>query len=164
MAGLSGQTLRDRTLIIDTIAGEVIQVYKRSLEDAIVAETRFMQGEMDKTLRNIAYKNVYSYPAKNTGRRYEHGGLADSDYYELDARILSDGEMQIMFTQREDIPTESFDDIWGGWDTRKIVEYGGNRQPYPRPYFDEVALTLAQNLPENIQRRTKQSLRMRGIL
>lgn len=168
MAGLSGQTAGQRTYAIDAIAEEVKQVYRKAFKDAVTVETRYMNQQLDRTLRNVTFRQVYNYPALNPNRRYYHGGLADKQYYGLEAKLNGD-EMEIIFTQTALIPHESYDDdaenAIRGYDTRMIVEEGSIffRQPAPRPYFDDVAKELAANLPENIQRRIQQSMRMRGM-
>lgn len=169
MAGLSGQTAGKRTYAIDAIANEVKQIYRKSFQDAVSVETRLMNTQLDRTLRNVTFRQVYDYPAQNPNRRYYHGGLADAQYYSLEAKIHGDGEMQIVFLQESEIPHESYDDdaenAIAGYDTRMIVEEGSIffRQPKPRPYFDDVANELARSLPQNIESRIQKSMRMRGF-
>lgn len=168
VANLSGQKSRYKVDVISDLGQSVVAAYRSSLTEATLWQTRQMEADLSAALRNVTFDHsireggVYQYPAKNTGRRYEHGGLADDQYYAFEAITNSD-EMQIVFYQKEEIPTESMDDTWQEWDTRKIVEYGGNRQPFPRPYFDFVALELAKTLPQDIESRIAKSMRMRGF-
>jgi hypothetical protein len=176
MAGLSGQTSFKRTFSLTQMKNEIVQIYRKSFQDAVMIETNAMKTDLSKALRNATFQNVYSYPSTNPNRRYYHGGIADPQFYEFEAVVRSSDDIEIVFFQDEFIPHESFDgsddDTHGGfneYDTRRIVEEEDAeirkkwKQPKARPYFDDVARLLSQRLPENINSRIHKSMRMRGM-
>lgn len=168
---LPGQIGRYKVDVINQLTRDVVAAYKSSFKDAVEIQTKSMRDNLRDAVQNVTMERpekeggIYAYKAKNPNRRYEHGGLADYRYYALNAEI-KDGEAQIAFYQKRDIPHESFDDIWGHTDTRRIVETGSPdffNQPYPRPYFDFIAEELAKTLPEDIDNRIASSMRQRGF-
>lgn len=180
---MKGALSRYTKYSIDGIANEVIEVFKKSLEDAVFFEANVLDRNLNASVRNVTMDKVYSYEpthANKLRRRYFHdGGLGDPDNYGLEAFKDSSGNFQVIFSQKKTILPQGNTSGEGIYDTsgdegvgagtkldlRYIVENAPPRwhQPYERPYFEDIAHDLMDTLPDNIQRRLAASMRMQGM-
>ena len=179
----SGALSRYTKYSFDALGRQVVETYKAALKDAVLEETNVMNREMNKAVRNVTMRNVYSYEpapwAKHKRRYFHNGGIGDPDNYAVRTYEDANGDMQIVFYQEKTILPQGNTSGEGAFDVsgdegsgrgtkldlRYVVENAPSRwkQPYKRPYFEDIAIRLSEDLPGNIQRRVAQSMRMRGF-